>query len=89
MWFIDMLQIMGIRIADDMAVFQIGMLLFQFMILGHIFDLGTGKPAVRRNEAQVGQQTVGGLVDVGRNHDAVIVLRQIENIIKGNIGGVD
>ncbi len=24
MWFIDVLQIMGIRIADDMAVFQIG-----------------------------------------------------------------
>ena len=55
MRFIDVLQIMGIRIADDMAVFQIGMLLFQFMILGHIFDLGTGKLAVRRNEAQVGQ----------------------------------
>ena len=45
MWFIDMLQIMGIRIADDMAVFQIGMLFFQFMVLGHIFDLGTGKLA--------------------------------------------
>ena len=46
---------MGIGIADDMAVFQIGMLFFQFMVLGHIFDLGTGKLAVRRNEAQVGQ----------------------------------
>ena len=51
MRFVDVLQIMGIRIADDMAVFQIGMLLFQFMILGHIFDLGTGELAVRRNEA--------------------------------------
>ncbi len=41
------------------------------MILGHIFDLGTGKLAVRRNEAQVGQQTVGRFVNMGRYHDSV------------------
>ena len=84
-----MLQIMGIRIADDMAVFQIGMLLFQFMILGHIFDLGTGKLAVRRNEAQVGQQTVGRFVNMGRYHDPVVIFCQIKNIIKRNICGIN
>ena len=82
MWFIDMLQIMGIRIADDMAVFQIGMLLFQFMILGHIFDLGTCKPAVRRNEAQVGQQTVGRFVNMGRYHDPIVIPGQSKDVIK-------
>ena len=82
MWFIDMLQIMGIRIADDMAVFQIGMLLFQFMILGHICDLGTGKLAVRRNEAQVGQQTVGRFVNMGRYHDPIVIPGQSKDVIK-------
>ena len=82
MRFVDVLQIMGIRIADDMAVFQIGMLLFQFMILGHIFDLGTGKLAVRRNEAQIGQQTVGRFVNMGRYHDSVLITGQSKNVIK-------
>ena len=54
MWFIDMLQIMGIRIADDMAVFQIGVLLFLCVIVRHSFDFYAGYPAVVRIITQVG-----------------------------------
>ena len=59
------------------------------MILRHIFNLSTGELAVRRNKAQIGQQTVGVFVDMGRNHDAVVVFGQIVDIIKRNICGIN
>ena len=51
--FIDMLQIMGIRIADNPALLQIRIIPLQLMELLQVLDLRCLKTAVRRYKAQV------------------------------------
>ena len=49
----DMFQIVGIRIADDPALFKIGIALLYLMEAGHILDFRAGESAVRRDKAQI------------------------------------
>ena len=60
--FIDMLQIMGIRIADNPALLQIRIVPLQLMQFLQIPDLRCLKTAVRRYEAQICNQAVGRLI---------------------------
>ena len=85
----DVLQIMGIGIVDDLTAIQIGIFLLQSLQIVQIGHLGTGKMTVRGNETQIVQQAVGILVDVGRDHDAAELLHDVLRRRKGDLGTAD
>ena len=85
----DVLQIMGVGIVDDLTAVQIGIFLLQSLQIVQISHLGTGEMTVRGNEPQIVQQAVGILVDVGRDHDAAELLHDVLRRRKGDLGTAD
>ena len=85
----DILEIVGVGIADDPAAVQIRIAPFQFMQLFQILHLCSRKPAVRRHEAQVGNQAVGRLIDMCRKHHPVVGAHQLPQSVEGDIYAVD
>ena len=84
---LNMLQIVGIGIADNPASLQIRIVPAHTVEILHALQLKAGKLASRWYKTQVGQQTGAGFVDVGRDHEAVVSGSEVKHISKGNVSG--
>ena len=55
---IDIFQIMGIGIAENMAVIQVRIFTPELRKPGHVLEFGAGKTAVRRNKSEICNEAV-------------------------------